>query len=125
MQAIVSRLILAGLALGLILPAAAQAQDDAAEVFKTNCVLCHSANGSGDSTAGKALKAKDLRSPEVQKQTNAALAQRNGALDAEVRDLKQGFEAIEERARYELGMIKQDEVFYQVVRPADSGRASR
>jgi mono/diheme cytochrome c family protein len=73
MQAIVSRLILAGLALGLILPAAAQAQDDAAKVFKTNCVLCHSANGSGDSTAGKALKAKDLRSPEVQKQTNAAL----------------------------------------------------
>jgi len=73
MQAIVSRLILAGLALGLILPAAAQAQDDAAEVFKTNCVLCHSANGSGDSTAGKALKAKDLRSPEVQKQTNATL----------------------------------------------------
>src|SRR5258706_16342094 len=73
MQAIVSRLILAGLALGLILPAAAQAQDDAAEVFKTNCVLCHGANGSGATTAGKALKAKDLRSPEVQKQTNAAL----------------------------------------------------
>lgn len=73
MQAIVSRLILAGLALGLILPAAAQAQGDAAKVFKTNCVLCHSANGSGDSTVGKALKAEDLRSPEVQKQTNAAL----------------------------------------------------
>ena len=50
-----------------------------------------------------------------QKQTNAGLAQRNGALDAEVRDLKQGFEAIEERARYELGLIKQDETFFQVV----------
>jgi len=73
MQAIISRLILAGLALGPILPAAAQAQDDAAKVFKTNCVLCHAANGSGDSTAGKALKAKDLRSPEVRKQTDAAL----------------------------------------------------
>jgi mono/diheme cytochrome c family protein len=73
MQAIVSRLILAGVALGLILQAAAQAQDDAAKVFKTNCVLCHSANGSGDTTAGKALKAKDLRSPEVRKLTNAAL----------------------------------------------------
>ncbi len=36
-------------------------------------------------------------------------------LDAEVRDLKQGVEAIEERARYELGMIKEDEVFFQVV----------
>jgi cell division protein FtsB len=65
------------------------------------------------------------RQVQEQKQTNAALVQRNGALDAEVRDLKQGFEAIEERARYELGMIKQDEVFFQVVRPAESGHASR
>jgi cell division protein FtsB len=56
-----------------------------------------------------------------QKETNAAFEQRNSALDAEVRDLKQGFEAIEERARYEFGMIKQDEVFFQIVpanRPA-------
>jgi len=52
---------------------------------------------------------------QEQRQTNATLAQRNGALEAEVRDLKQGFEAIEERARYELGLIKQDEVFFQVV----------
>jgi cell division protein FtsB len=43
------------------------------------------------------------------------LKARNGALDAEVRDLKQGLEAIEERARLELGMIKKDEVFYQIV----------
>jgi len=57
------------------------------------------------------------RQVEEQKLANAALAQRNGALDAEVRDLKQGFEAIEERARYELGMVKQDEVFFQAVRP--------
>ncbi|HZT62344.1 MAG TPA: cell division protein FtsB [Burkholderiales bacterium] len=55
------------------------------------------------------------RQVQEQKQTNAALARRNGALDAEVRDLKQGFEAIEERARYELGLIKQDEIFFQVV----------
>jgi mono/diheme cytochrome c family protein len=68
-----SRPCLAGLVLGLILPAVAQAQDDAANTFKTNCVLCHGANGSGNTAAGKALKAKDLRSPEVQKQTNAAL----------------------------------------------------
>ncbi len=46
---------------------------------------------------------------------NSALEIRNAALDAEVRDLKQGLEAIEERARYELGMIKRDEVFFQVV----------
>ncbi|HVQ62403.1 MAG TPA: cell division protein FtsB, partial [Burkholderiales bacterium] len=55
------------------------------------------------------------RQVQEQKQTNAALVRRNGALDAEVRDLKQGFEAIEERARYELGLIKQDEIFFQVV----------
>jgi cell division protein FtsB len=65
------------------------------------------------------------RQVQEQKRTNTMLAQRNGALDAEVRDLKQGLEAIEERARYELGMIKQDEIFYQVVRPGDSSRASR
>jgi len=57
------------------------------------------------------------RQLQEHKETNARLRQRNGALDAEVRDLKQGFDAIEERARYELGMIKQDEVFFQVVAP--------
>ncbi|MEI2635485.1 MAG: cell division protein FtsB [Methylotenera sp.] len=50
-----------------------------------------------------------------QKDKNAALKQRNETLNAEVRDLKQGTAAIEERARSELGMIKQDEVFYQVI----------
>lgn len=52
---------------------------------------------------------------EVQQQENARLRERNDALDAEVQDLKQGLEAIEERAREDLGMIKEDEVFYQVV----------
>ncbi len=50
-----------------------------------------------------------------QKTKNSELDARNAALAAEVRDLKQGTEAIEERARYELGMIRQDEVFFQVV----------
>ena len=45
---------------------------------------------------------------------NERLDVRNGALAAEVKDLKQGSEAIEERARYELGMVKGDEVFFQV-----------
>lgn len=45
---------------------------------------------------------------------NARLEFRNNALAAEVKDLKQGHEAIEERARYELGMVKNDEVFFQV-----------
>jgi cell division protein FtsB len=50
-----------------------------------------------------------------QKQKNASHKQRNETLNAEVRDLKQGNAAIEERARTELGMIKEDEVFYQVI----------
>lgn len=54
------------------------------------------------------------RQGEAQRQTNAELKARNAALDADVRDLKQGYEAIEERARSELGMIRQDEVFFQL-----------
>jgi len=64
------------------------------------------------------LRVWDLeRQVQDQKHANAALTRRNGALDAEVRDLKQGFDAIEERARYELGLIKQDEIFFQIVAP--------
>src|SRR5689334_8530611 len=50
-----------------------------------------------------------------QKAKNVQLEVRNSGLAAEVRDLKQGTEAIEERARYELGMVRGDEVFFQVV----------
>jgi len=59
----------------LALPSAMQAQSDPAKIFKTNCVLCHSANGSGDNATGKAFHAKDLRSAEVQKQTDEELAE--------------------------------------------------
>jgi cell division protein FtsB len=52
---------------------------------------------------------------EAQKQTNEQTRKRNAALDAEVRDLKTGTDAIEERARSELGMVKQREIFFQVV----------
>ena len=51
----------------------------------------------------------------AQRAKNAQLEARNGALAAEVRDLKQGLEAIEERARYELGYVRPDEVFFQFV----------
>ena len=54
------------------------------------------------------------RQLDTQQQKNARLETRNNALAAEVKDLKQGFEAIEERARYELGMVRNDEVFFQV-----------
>lgn len=54
------------------------------------------------------------RQLESLRDANQKLEQRNAGLDAEVRDLKNGYEAIEERARYELGLVKDDEVFVQV-----------
>ena len=51
----------------------------------------------------------------AQRAANAQDKARNDALEAEVRDLKQGYGAIEERARLELGMIKKNETFFQVV----------
>ncbi len=61
------------------------------------------------------LRIRELNAQvEAQKDVNAGLKARNAALDAEVSDLKQGTEAIEERARSELGMIRQDEVFLQL-----------
>jgi cell division protein FtsB len=63
----------------------------------------------------------------TQKAHNDTLKARNASMDAEVRDLKQGYDAIEERARSELGMIKDDEVFFQVLdesnKPATSPAA--
>ncbi len=44
-----------------------------------------------------------------------ALERRNAALEAEVRDLRQGTDAVEERARSDLGMIQEQETFYQIV----------
>jgi cell division protein FtsB len=52
---------------------------------------------------------------EEQARENDMLAQRNRELQAEVDDLRQGLQAIEERARSELGMVKDDEEFYQVI----------
>ena len=51
----------------------------------------------------------------AQHEVNAKLETRNIALDAEVRDLKSGTDAIEERARFELGMIREGEAFVQIV----------
>ena len=65
---------------------------------------------------GSWLRVWDLSQQiDAQKAHNTTLKARNDAMDAEVRDLKQGYAAIEERARSELGMVKKDEVFYQVL----------
>jgi len=55
------------------------------------------------------------REVEAQREENLHLHERNDALDAEVLDLQQGLDAIEERAREDMGMVKQGETFYQIV----------
>lgn len=61
----------------------------------------------------------------AQARENDALRVRNDALSADVADLKQGTEAVEERARSELGLIKPGETFYQVVEPTDAKPAPK
>ena len=63
----------------------------------------------------------------AQRAENDQLAERNRQLAAEVHDLKTGMDALEERARSDLGMIARNETFYQVVpaRPADSHAPTR
>jgi cell division protein FtsB len=63
------------------------------------------------------------RQVDAQRDTNTELAARNAALDAEVLDLKQGYDAIEERARSDLGMVKQDEVLFRILQPAPASAA--
>ena len=60
----------------------------------------------------------------AQRVENARLSERNRQLAAEVRDLKQGYAALEERARNDLGMIGGNETFFQVVPPAQPGTAT-
>lgn len=52
---------------------------------------------------------------QAQRTENARLKERNSALEAEVKSLKEGLEAIEERARVELGMIRQGETFFYIL----------
>ena len=80
------------LAVGLGLPSLTRAQNDAEKTYKTNCGLCHAADGSGSSPSGKALKAQDLRSDAVQKKSDAelttAVSQGKGKMPAFAKKLK-------------------------------------
>jgi cell division protein FtsB len=51
----------------------------------------------------------------IQQSVNAELSKRNAEMFAEIDDLKQGLDAIEERARHELGMVKEGETFYRII----------
>ncbi|GAA5785722.1 cell division protein FtsB [Chitiniphilus shinanonensis] len=65
---------------------------------------------------GSWLRVWQLDQELAEKKTdNDKLRERNSALAAEVQDLKTGSDAIEERARNELGMIRKDEVFFQIL----------
>jgi cytochrome c6 len=69
------RILRTGLLVAAALPFLAtpvRAQDGAA-LFKTKCAACHGADGAGDTSMGKTLKLRDLRSTDVQKQTDAQL----------------------------------------------------
>jgi len=54
---------------------------------------------------------------DEQELENQQLAERNKRLEAEVLDLKKGLAALEERARSEMGMIRKDETFFQLIEP--------
>lgn len=56
------------------LPALADAGPDAAGIYKAKCAMCHGADGAGQTPTGKAMKVRDLRSPEVQKMSDKDLA---------------------------------------------------
>jgi cell division protein FtsB len=57
-----------------------------------------------------------------QQQVNQQLTERNKRLEAEVQDLKQGLAALEERARSEMGMIREGETFFQLIEPESESR---
>ena len=71
---------------------------------------------------GSWIKVWDLdRQLVLQLTANAKLVARNAGLEGEVRDLKQGLQAVEEQARYKLGMVRSDEIFIQINEPKTSG----
>ena len=74
--------------------------------------------GNGGEREVEALRAQVA----AQQRENQGLEQRNEALAAEVRDLKSGEAAVEERARSELGMVKPGETFYRVIEDGDARR---
>ncbi|ARV18068.1 Cell division protein FtsB [Curvibacter sp. AEP1-3] len=59
---------------------------------------------------------KLTRQLEEQKQRNAQASQANERLEAEIHDLKEGLEIVEEKARSELGMVKANEIYVQIAR---------
>ena len=72
----------------------------------------------GDGSLSEVVKLS--RELELQKQKLKQLEEKNRKLEAQVLDLQNGFDAYEEKARNDLGMIKKDETFFQIVTPQQS-----
>jgi mono/diheme cytochrome c family protein len=68
-----TRVILVLAVVSLVLALPVMAASDGAALYKTSCGSCHGANGAGETPVGKSLKVRDLRSGEVQKQTDLEL----------------------------------------------------
>src|SRR3954465_14320052 len=67
--------VLGVMACGLFISVQARAADEATtKLYQTKCAACHGADGSGNTTVGKALKLKDFRDADVQKMTDDELA---------------------------------------------------
>lgn len=72
------------------------------------------------------LRVQDLQAQiATQQEANQVLAARNNALLAEVQDLKSGKQAVEERARGELGMVREGEYFVQILPDPDAAKAQQ
>ena len=67
----------------------------------------------GRGNLGEVQDLEELKQEQIE--VNQSLKERNQSLAAEVHDLKQGLEAVEEKARSEMGMIKNNETFYQII----------
>ena len=72
----------------------------------------------GRGNLGEVQRFEQIKQERIEE--NQRLRERNQSLAAEVLDLKQGLEAIEEKARSEMGMIKNDETFYQIIDAPDA-----
>lgn len=71
-ERVCTKVVLLAAFLALSVPAL-RAQGESEKLYKSKCAMCHSADGSGSSPAGKAMKVPDLRSEDVQKLTDAEL----------------------------------------------------
>jgi mono/diheme cytochrome c family protein len=66
--------LLATIAMACLLSAAAYAQNEGSTLFQSNCLMCHGADGKGNTPTGQAFKVVNLRDPAVVKMSNAELA---------------------------------------------------